>query len=174
MKTVLVFGRFCSNVQVKWLTNVEIKWRPVAGKTKKEPSKIKCQSKHHQTICSNRVDLAFLALQTFMFDCPSHVKKLSTDGEKLRLTISNCSQLLLTDWLCPTVESMCFTPLELNSLQQIAPLTLLCMYWGLLQLWTADLKASNLTTEPQLILNLKKVTGIIRCPVFEGYIMRVI
>ncbi len=99
-----------------------------------------------------------------MFDCPTRTKKLSTDGEKLRLTISYCSQLLLSDWLCPTVGSMCFTPLELNALQQIAPLSLLCVDRGLLQLRAAVRKACNLTTEPQRMLNLKKVTAIIRCP----------
>lgn len=111
-----------------------------------------CQSKCHQTICSNRADLALLALQTFMFDCPSRTKNTSTDGEKLRLTISNCSQLLLTDWLCPTVGSMCFTPLQLNALQQIAPLALLFVYCGLLKLWTADKKASNLMTSTHVEL----------------------
>lgn len=63
----------------------------------KKISKMTCQSKYHQAIFSNRAHLALLALQTFMFDFPSRSKKLSIDGDKLRLTILNCSQLLLTD-----------------------------------------------------------------------------
>lgn len=87
----------------KWANKIETigskssSQRKVPNKQTKKAFKIKCQSKCHQTIYSNRADLTLVALQTFMFDCPSCTKKLSTDGEKLRLTISNCSQLLRTD-----------------------------------------------------------------------------
>lgn len=107
MKHFVVFGQiFNSNEQNKMLINGQIKQRPgsksssqrkVHNHKQKNAFKIKCQSKCHQTIYSNRADLTLVALQTFMFDCPSRTKKLSTDGEKLRLTISNCSQLLRTD-----------------------------------------------------------------------------
>lgn len=113
-----------------------------------------------------------------MFDIPSHAQKLSTDGEKLRPTISKYSKLALADCLCLTVSSMCFTPLPLNALQQIAPLLSVCTVthcgYGLLRNEKKKKKTFNLMTELKLMLNMEGKSDRHFLTMFEGHIMRAI
>lgn len=103
-------------------------------------SRIKCQTKLSEMIWPNKAGLAELNLQTFVFDWPSCTKELNTDGEKLRLTISNCLQIQLADWLSPAVGSMCFTPLELSTAANCPTHNVVAIYCGLLQPCTVGRK----------------------------------